>query len=300
MSTAAIYPRLTEKLFGSPLMLHNQTAVHFGRALLKQSGIIETASAPTESTHRIRRLVSQASVIEERSDSLPERVQRVLEVVGDIGIVFMDGVIDKHVSAMDMECYGGCDLEDIDAALSFFRDEPTIRQVLIVANSPGGSVIGVHETALRVAALDRIKPVTTYIATDCCSAAYYICSQSRRIVSSMTARVGSIGIILAIVELERQLEMEGIGVQVIKSGKFKDMGAFWRKLTDEEFALLQAKSTELHNRFKEAVTSNRSRIAPESMEGQSFYAIEAEDRWLVDELTTETLDEFVSRMLLSV
>lgn len=299
MSTPAIYPRLTEKLFGSPLMLHQPTAVHFGMALLKQTGIIESPAQLIQQPSGEKKTRHLASAIEERTDRLPYRVQRVIEVVGSVAVVFMDGVIDKHVSSMDLECYGGCDLADIDAALSFCRDEPTIAKVVIVSDTPGGSVIGVHETALRVAELARMKPVYVYIQTDCCSAGYYIASQATHIVSSMTARVGSIGVILAIVELEKQLQMDGVGVQVIKGGKFKDMGAFWRKLTEEEWKLLEARSAELYNRFKSTVTSNRLRVSDDTMQGQCFDGIEAEDRWLVDELTGETLDEFVSRLLLS-
>lgn len=283
-----IYPRLFNKLFLQPVMLADHARIPFERALLQAMGYLPSAHvAPAPQPHQVD------------TSTLHWRTQRVFQQVGSIAIVTIDGVIDKCVDSFELSCYGGCDLADVDNALALCRDDAGITQVILAINSPGGSVTGTPETAARVAALDRVKPVTAWAPVDCCSAAYYIASQSRRIVAAPSARIGSIGTIRAVLDMSEALKEAGLNLQVIKGGKFKDMGAQWRPLTDEEVSILQTEIDELTTRFREAVTSNRPRVSMDSMQGQCFDGIKAEDLWLVDELSAETLDEFVSRLLLS-
>jgi protease-4 len=49
--------------------------------------------------------------------------------------------------------------------------------------------------------------------------------------------------------------------------------------------------------FKSAVTSKRPKVADSTMQGQWFDGASADELYLVDELSNDTLDERVSRLL---
>ncbi len=190
-------------------------------------------------------------------------------------------------------------LADVDDALSICANDAGITKVLLSMNTPGGSVTGTPETAARVAALRELKEIHAFIDVQCCSAGYYIASQAHHIAAAPSACIGSIGVYMAILDATRAIEMEGYKVQMIKSGRYKGMGAPWNPLSKEETAMLQRQCDVVFEAFQEACTALRPQIKDETMQGQWFDGIEAEDRWPVDELTNENLDEYVSRLLLS-
>jgi len=102
---------------------------------------------------------------------------------------------------------------------------------------------------------------------------------------------------IAILDASKWAEMEGISMQMIKAGKWKDMGSPWRALADDEKARLQKSVNAMHAQFRAAVRTNRD-VEDDAMEGQWMDAKEAETLGLVDELTGATLDEYVSALLL--
>jgi len=281
MSANAIYPRLFTKLFASPLMLHAPVRATFERELISQISAQRSGASQPKAAAESERQYRQS---------------RVFQKVGSVAVVSIEGVIDKRVSMMDLDCYGGCDLADVDDALNQAAD-PSIKSVLLYVNTPGGSVTGTPETAARLAELAKMKPVEAYVDVMACSAGYYIASQATRIVATPSAILGSIGVYMAILDMSRALEMEGIEVQMIKAGKWKDSGSPYRSLTDEERDRMQASVTRMHAQFKAAVKSRRPKVQDSTMEGQWMDGTEADELYLVDELTNETPDERISRLL---
>ena len=89
------------------------------------------------------------------------------------------------------------------------------------------------------------KPVVASIRGLGASGAYYISCAANKIIASPGAIIGSIGVISIRPALQQLLERVGVGVNVNKSGPYKDMGAFWREATDDE----QAKMQELIDKF---------------------------------------------------
>jgi len=323
-----IYPRLFQKLFRMPLMLDAAARASFENYLIggladRSAGIAheQLVGSPGPITQHMaegdqqpkKRCYGQGpsgrydadfedweDYSKHSQDSREKmRVESIYRKFGKVAVVKIEGVIDKAISQFEMDCYGGCDLADVDQALGDAEEDESITDLVTYINTPGGSVIGTPETAARIARIAAKKNVVAFVPVQCCSAGYYIASQARRIVAAPSAILGSIGVYCAVLDASRAYEMEGYAVQLMKAGKFKAMGAEWKPLSEEEKALLQKGVDETYARFTAAVTSNRPRVSTETMQGQSFDGIEAEDRWLVDELTGETLDEFVSRLLLS-
>jgi signal peptide peptidase SppA len=205
----------------------------------------------------------------------------------DTALIHLDGVIDKHISEFEMECYGGYDLRDFDSAIAAAAQDPEIKNVLLVVNSPGGSVTGVPESAARVAALAKQKNVFAFADGLCCSAAYYIACQADQIFGTASSDVGSIGVYLALLDVTQAMHNEGIAINFIKDGKYKGMGAPFKPLTDDERAMFQAEVNKIGEMFRAAVNSKRPQVSNDAMQGQSFFGENAIETGLIDGIVTD-------------
>lgn len=295
-------PHLFAKLFASPLMLHApaRSALEHGllthMGLVGGAGVVPLQAGPVgEPGKPMESWLQYHQDVKATEEKL--RLDDVLTIVGPVAVVKIHGVIDKVLTQFEMNCYGGCDLADVDKALAIAAADPRVRYVVLDIHSPGGSVTGTPETALRVAALRQSKEVHAYTSTLCCSAAYYIASQADVITAAPSAWVGSIGVYMALLDETRALEMEGLKVELIKAGRLKAMGASFKALTDEERVFLQASVDRTWKEFKTVATALRP-IAEEDMQGQSLDGTSAVERKLVDQTTAMNLDEYVSAILL--
>jgi protease-4 len=139
-----------------------------------------------------------------------------------------------------------------------------------------------------------------------CSAAYYIASQADHIAAAPSAVLGSIGVYMALVDATRAAEMEGYKVELITAGKYKAMGSPFKPLSDEERAMFQAEVDAIYAEFKAAVRDGRraptergghQTVADSAMQGQAFNGRAALENRLVDSLTNQNLDEYVTALL---
>ena len=118
------------------------------------------------------------------------------------------------------------------------------------------------------------------------SGAYMIGCAARQIVASPGAIIGSIGVISVRPVLEELLGRVGIGVNVNKSGAYKDMGAFWREATPEEQQKMQTLIDDFFDVFVSIVAQSRNMdeaTVRSRATGEVFIASRAKDLGLVDE-----------------
>ena len=183
------FDRFYSKLFCRPVLLEPAARVGFELALLSlmQGGSPEQAGA-----------VFQARKID--PDLSQRRSDKILEIRGDTAIIHVDGAIDKNLSQLDRLCTDATDLNDVDNALAAVANDRTVRNVLLMFDSPGGTVTGVPETAARIAALAEQKNVFAYCEGMCCSAAFWLASQCTQIFSTSSAQMGSVGVYLALLD----------------------------------------------------------------------------------------------------
>ncbi len=290
------YPRLFRKLFCEPLLLHAPARAAFETELLRRM-YGDTAEVPFLAGLKTAPGTVRSSIPDEPQDPQNWRVESIYERTGSVATITIDGVIDKRVSSFDLSCYGGVDLADVDTALAHALTDPRVQTVVLDIHSPGGSVIGVHETYTRIMALAETKEVHAFVNAMACSAGYYIASAADHIAAAPSAIVGSIGVYMAMLDASRWYENEGLKINVMQAGKWKTMGAEWKPLTDEERAKLQAGVDALFTQFRAAVNEKRPQVAASTMEGQWMTAQEGLELGLVDELTGATLDEYVTGLL---
>lgn len=233
---------------------------------------------------------------EEPAEPSPAEGMAPVEAVDSVAVIHVCGIIGKHLSGMEIMC-GGCCLDQVRAAFDSAVIDANIKDIVLVFDSPGGTVPGVPEFArhIRESALANGKRLHAYTDSLCASAAYWIASACDRIVCSPTATLGSIGVYVAFEDRSKANEMAGVKLNLIKAGKFKDMYSDARPPTDEELGMMQGSVDSIWAMFKASVVEGRgnSAIAESSMEGQCFMGAAAVSAGLADELCPD-LETFIS------
>ena len=199
-------------------------------------------------------------------------------VQNGIGIIPVSGVIGKGLSPLE-KMMGAVDVDDISEAIDAFEEAPDVQKIAFQISSPGGTVTGVEELAIKIRGIS--VPTLAYTDTEMASAAYWLGSQADQVLSSPSATVGSVGVYLVVPDLSKAYEQMGVEMKVIKAGKFKAAGLEGTTLTEEQVANLQAGVDEIHGDFKRAVSAVRTRVKDEDMEGQVFSGRQAASRGLV-------------------
>jgi len=183
-------------------------------------------------------------------------------------IIPVHGIIGKHCSMMEMES-GGCDLDQVNAALDVADNDSTVDEIILDFRSPGGTITGIPETAARIHALAEHKDVIAYTDSECCSGALWLASMAPSFYCTESADVGSVGVYLALLDKSRMLEDMGVKVNAISAGKYKLSGAPFKPLTTDERAMFQADVDKIYAMFKAAVQLNRE-VPEEYCEGQVY------------------------------
>ncbi|CAB5217831.1 SppA Periplasmic serine proteases (ClpP class) [uncultured Caudovirales phage] len=193
-------------------------------------------------------------------------------------IVPVKGVISKNISELESLC-GACDIHCVEEMLEECERDQTIECVILDIDSPGGTSVGVPELADMVKNFS--KKTISFTSNECCSAAYWIASQAAEFYATPSSCVGSIGVYIAYPDLSKAYEMEGVKMDVIKSGTYKGAGIEGTSLDTNQRKMLQDDVIEIHNEFKAAIKSVRSFVEDASMEGQTFSGKRAAEAGLV-------------------
>jgi len=202
----------------------------------------------------------------------------IYETYPPYAIIPVKGVIGKSLSEMEKLC--GCvDIEDVEEMIEEAENDSNVSTILFVIDSPGGCSVGVPELANRVRLCS--KKTIAFTDSECCSAAYWIGSQCQSFYATPSSTVGSVGVYIAYPDLSQAYKMEGIDMVVIKAGKFKGAGIQGVSLDENQKKMLQDEVLEIWQDFKTAVTSVRSFVKDESMEGQTFSGKKGADAGLV-------------------
>jgi protease-4 len=208
---------------------------------------------------------------------------------GPDAIIPVYGILGKHLSGLEMAS-GGADVDDIAARIDIALADSGTKRLVFDFRSPGGTVTGLPELSRKISAINS-KPTVAFTDSECCSGALWLACQCREFYATESSSVGSIGVWCAYLDLSRQMANEGENIQEISAGKFKTMGAYWKPLTSDERAMIQADVDRVYGQFKEAVNSRRE-VADKNMQGQVFNGEEAVRIGLVDGLV-ESLDEIL-------
>ncbi len=135
--------------------------------------------------------------------------------------------------------------------------DDSVTGILLLIDSPGGTVSGTKDLADDVTAANEQKPVVAYIEDLCASAAYWVASQASKVYSNATAIVGSIGTFMVMQDTSAASEKKGIKVHVVRAGDHKGAGTPGTEITDEHLAEWQATVDQLNDHFVAGVAAGR-------------------------------------------
>lgn len=177
--------------------------------------------------------------------------------------------------------------DDILKQMRKFAKKSTVKAIVIRINSPGGTVAPAQEIYREIGRIKAKKPVVASIETVGASAAYYVASNANQIVCSKGSITGSIGVIMMLTDLHKLIEKLGVDVNVIKAGKFKDIGSGFRPMTDAEKNILETFAADVHEQFINDVAAGRKdKIDKENLrsiaDGRFFTGEKAKEYGLVD------------------
>lgn len=168
------------------------------------------------------------------------------------------------------------------------EEEKTIKAIILRIDSPGGAVAPTQEIYEEVRRIDQIKPIYASFGTVAASGGYYIGSACRKIWANPGTLTGSIGVIMQMADLSELFKWAKYRPEVIKAGRYKDIGSPNRAMTDEERSLMNDLLSGTHKQFMEDILAVRKdrlkKDITELAQGQIFHGTEAKDVGLVDEI----------------
>jgi protease IV len=167
-------------------------------------------------------------------------------------------------------------------------DDPAVKAVVLLIDSPGGGITASDIIYQRVGELAESGKVVVALFEDlAASGGYYVACPADWIVAHPTTITGSIGVIIQTLNLEVLMEKIGIRDVTIKRGEEKDILSPFRDLTPAEREMLQGVIDEMYRRFLDVVAEGRDldddRLAAVAG-GSIFTGNQALDRGLVDEI----------------
>lgn len=179
---------------------------------------------------------------------------------------------------------------DILKKLKQVEENKHIKALVLRVNSPGGAVGAsqeIYRELLRVKN-EYKKPVVVSMGNVAASGGLYISLPANVIFAEGGTITGSIGVIIQKLDVHKLADRLGIKLEVVKTGKYKDLLNPFREMTEDEKKLLLELEKDVLNQFKEAVVENRKgklkvdidRIA----DGRIFTGHQAVEIGLVDRL----------------
>jgi len=190
-----------------------------------------------------------------------------------VGVVVVDGILAESDEVLDQ--------------IKYFEKEGGIKAVVVRVNSPGGGVVPAEEIYDALRQLRMKKHVVASMGSVAASGGYLIACGAEKIMANPGTITGSISAIMHFANVGDLLGKIGIKSQVIKSGKFKDLGSPVREMTAEEKALLQWVVDDVYDHFLDIIVQERKMGKDklrEIADGRIFTGRQAKQQGLVDEL----------------
>src|SRR6185369_3541303 len=125
-------------------------------------------------------------------------------------------------------------------ALDDAADDSDVKALIVVINSPGGTVVGAEQLYKRLRDVAKKKPVVVSMGTLATSAGYYIALGADRIFAYDGTITASIGVIFQATDMTALMEKIGIKVEAIKSGAVKASPNLFEKISPEARAVIDA------------------------------------------------------------
>lgn len=171
-------------------------------------------------------------------------------------LVPVEGLILDQDTRSSLVSRNTCTPEKIDELLRLAEKDKNIKAIILSINSPGGGVTAsdiIYRSIKEFKQKHPEKPIIALMNDTAASGGYYISCSADYVMAHPTTITGSIGVISMFIILEDLMGKIGVQSVVVKSGKAKDIGSPFRKMTEDEIAFVQKIIDEMYNRFVDIV-----------------------------------------------
>lgn len=221
------------------------------------------------------------------------RVAALLAVVGALLLaVDRDGELKlarDHVARLTLSGTITEDRKMVEALAALAKD-PTAKALLVVIDSPGGTVSGGESLHHAIARVGREMPVVAVMGATAASAGYMVALPAEQIFAREATLTGSIGVKLMLPEFSGLLEKLGVGDNSLASGPLKDEPSLSRPMSPAGRAAMQAIIDDMHAQFTAMVAAGRkmepARVA-ELADGRAYTGRQALKLGLIDAIGGE-------------
>jgi protease IV len=215
----------------------------------------------------------------------PTRGKESLQRPGYVAVVQLVGSLWKH------------SLVEARQKINSLAANDRIGSIVILVDSPGGTVSGTHDLYEAVSRAAALKPVYAFIEDMGASGAYYAIAGATRIFANTTALVGSLGVYTVTTDASAFAENMGVKPIVVRAGKHKGAGVWGTKVTAEQIEHLQRLVDAQAQHFVAAVARGR-RMKVERVsdlaDGSIYVGSQAVAAGLVDEICS--LEDMLQRV----
>lgn len=191
--------------------------------------------------------------------------------------------IEGTIVAGDYSGGGYIGSEYVGSRIRSAANDPLVEAIVLRVDSPGGSPAGAQEIIEDMEYAKTKKPVFVSMGDMATSAAYHISSHADKIYANPDTMTGGIGTIWTFYDVSRSMELEGVDVEVVKSGEQKDLGSQYRGLTDEEQVYVQKMVDDSFELFITDVINQRGLNRSDIEEAQLIRGEDAYELGLIDE-----------------
>ncbi|MEX2209022.1 MAG: signal peptide peptidase SppA [Myxococcota bacterium] len=171
--------------------------------------------------------------------------------------------------------------------LRALREAPSVRAVVLRIDSPGGEPLASDLLWRAVRRVAEAKPVVASLGDTAASGGYYVAMGAHEIVADPCSLTGSIGVVLAGLEIDGLLDWIGVSLDGAQRGAHAGIHDLTRPRTPDERAHLHRQVEAIYKSFvaKTATCRARSEAEIEAVaQGRVWTGRDAQERGLVDSL----------------
>ncbi|MEO1004256.1 MAG: signal peptide peptidase SppA [Cyanobacteria bacterium J06638_38] len=167
------------------------------------------------------------------------------------------------------------------------REDESVKAIVLRVNSPGGSATASEVILREILLTKKVKPVIVSMGNVAASGGYWIAAGADRIFAEENTVTGSIGVFGLLSNIQEIANDNGVTWDVVKTGKFADIGSNVRPKTEAELAIYQQSVDKTYQLFLRKVSRYRKlpvAKVKEIAQGRVWSGKEAVNIGLVDRL----------------
>lgn len=226
-----------------------------------------------------------------------EREAPELSVQGGVALIPVHGTIGYGLAEWEKRYCGMVDAVDVATLVDQALTRGDVRAIMLHVSSPGGTVMGMTETAAKLYAARAQKPVVTFARGYMASAAYWIGSQATAVYATTSSLVGSIGVYSALWDTSKAAEQAGYARILVSSAPRKGLPQSGLKIDDAQLAMIRERVEAYAKMFVDDAQRGRAgTISANAFDGGEWIAAEAAQRGLIDDVIDNEADAIAAAL----